>query len=65
MRGYVKIYFVTLGEMSEWLMELVLKTSDPETGRGFKSLSLRQKIYFIFDLEKYSSLAEEAPLLRA
>ncbi len=30
------------GEMSEWFMELVLKTSDRATGRGFESLSLRQ-----------------------
>ena len=32
-----------LGEMSEWFMELVLKTSDAEKHRGFESLSLRQK----------------------
>ncbi len=30
--------------MSEWLMELVLKTSDSARGRGFKSLSLRQNL---------------------
>ena len=29
------------GEMSERFKELVLKTSDPETGRGFESHSLR------------------------
>ena len=33
------------GEMSEWFMELVLKTSDRATGRGFESLSLRQKLF--------------------
>jgi hypothetical protein len=53
--------------MSEWLMELVLKTSDSARGRGFKSLSLRQNnIIKImkFGMEKYPSLAEGAPLLR-
>ena len=30
------------GEMSEWFMELVLKTSDVARHRGFESLSLRQ-----------------------
>ncbi len=29
------------GEMSEWFMELVLKTSDPARGRGVESPSLR------------------------
>lgn len=29
------------GEVSEWLKELVLKTSDPERDRGFKSHLLR------------------------
>ena len=28
--------------MSEWFMELVLKTSDAARHRGFESLSLRQ-----------------------
>jgi hypothetical protein len=46
--------------MSEWFMELVLKTSDSARGRGFESLSLRhqntdlrpaRKEYF--GLEKY------------
>ncbi|VDN46869.1 protein of unknown function [Petrocella atlantisensis] len=31
----------TSGEVSEWLKELVLKTSDPERDRGFKSHLLR------------------------
>ena len=30
------------GGMAEWLMALVLKTSDAERHRGFESLSLRQ-----------------------
>ena len=30
--------------MSEWFMELVLKTSDAARHRGFESLSLRQII---------------------
>ena len=30
------------GEVSEWFMELVLKTSDAARHRGFESLSLRQ-----------------------
>ena len=29
------------GGMAEWLMALVLKTSDAERHRGFESLSLR------------------------
>ena len=29
------------GEMSEWFMELVLKTSDPARDRGFESRPLR------------------------
>lgn len=46
------------GEMAEWLMALVLKTSDTERYRRFESYSLRQ----IFgDIPK---LAEGAPLLR-
>ena len=32
-----------IGEMFEWFMELVLKTSDVARHRGFESLSLRQK----------------------
>ena len=31
--------------MSEWFMELVLKTSDAARHRGFESLSLRQILY--------------------
>ena len=47
------------GEMSEWFMELVLKTSDTERYRRFESYSLR---HFLFgDIPK---LAEGAPLLR-
>ena len=33
------------GGMAEWLMALVLKTSDAERHRGFESLSLRQTSY--------------------
>ncbi len=29
------------GEVSEWFMELVLKTSDSARGRGFESYPLR------------------------
>ena len=32
------------GEVSEWSMELALKSSDPATGRGFESHPLRQTI---------------------
>ena len=39
---YGIINSVTYGEMSERFKELVLKTSDPATGRGFESHSLRQ-----------------------
>ena len=37
------------GGMAEWLMALVLKTSDAERHRGFESLSLRQ----LKTVEKY------------
>ena len=46
------------GEMSEWFMELVLKTSDTERYRRFESYSLR---HYFGDIPK---LAEGAPLLR-
>ena len=54
------------GEVSEWFMELVLKTSDLARDRGFESLLLRQFFYLICvssALEKYPS-GEGAPLLR-
>ena len=35
-------WFKQTGEMAEWFMALVLKTSDTERYRGFESLSLRQ-----------------------
>ena len=61
-------WFKQTGEMAEWFMALVLKTSDTARYRGFESLSLRQIEYFervLFSyMEKYSSTAEEAPLLR-
>jgi hypothetical protein len=50
------------GEMSEWFMELVLKTSDTERCRGFESLSLR---HFNVQYGEVPKLAEGAPLLRA
>ena len=58
--------------MSEWFMELVLKTSDSARGRGFESLSLRH-LHARGDgpLKQYSisawrstQEAEGAPLLR-
>ena len=55
------------GVVSEWFMELVLKTSDPARDRGFESHPLRQPFGFIFyvysHLQKYPS-GEGAPLLR-
>ena len=45
------------GELSEWIKELVLKTSDSERNLGFESLTLRQKgnppngVDFLFLLE--------------
>ena len=57
------------GEVSEWFMELVLKTSDPARDQEFESLPLRQNsiICIIHNsplyLEKYPS-GEGAPLLR-
>ena len=44
--------------MSEWFMELVLKTSDAARHRGFESLSLRQIIQHSagnISVEKYPS----------
>ena len=40
---YLRSWFETgrPGEMAEWFMALVLKTSDTERYRGFESLSLR------------------------
>ena len=51
------------GGMAEWLMALVLKTSDAERHRGFESLSLR---HFVHEPTKWRStqVAEGAPLLR-
>ena len=43
--------------MSEWFMELVLKTSDSARGRGFESLSLRHSrscpTQYTVGMEKY------------
>ena len=36
------------GEMAEWFMALVLKTSDTERYRGFESLSLRYNFISAF-----------------
>lgn len=36
-------WFKQTGEMAEWFMALVLKTSDTVRYRGFESLSLRSK----------------------
>ena len=52
------------GEMSEWFMELVLKTSDAARHRGFESLSLRQKIQHSANntpVEKYPSGCKGLP----
>ena len=46
---------MNFGVVSEWFMELVLKTSDPARDRGFESHPLRQPFGFIFD---GSALAE-------
>ena len=37
------IKYALYGELSEWFKELVLKTSDTATYRGFESHTLRQK----------------------
>ena len=50
------------GEMAEWFMALVLKTSDTERYRGFESLSLRQ--LYIRRPCRSTQVAEGAPLLR-
>ena len=44
------------GEMAEWFMALVLKTSDTERYRGFESLSLRSPA-----MEKYPSGRRGSP----
>ena len=54
------------GGMAEWLMALVLKTSDAERHRGFESLSLR---HFLSQnasqaMWRSTQVAEGAPLLR-
>ena len=56
----------TVGEVSEWFKELVLKTSDLARDRGFESHPLRHYFFNILlvIMEKYSS-GDEAPLLRA
>ena len=43
-----------IGEMFEWFMELVLKTSDVARHRGFESLSLRQ--FHIAHANKFSAV---------
>ena len=56
--------------MSEWFMELVLKTSDAARHRGFESLSLRQFLFRKYSfiskpvLWRSTQVAEGAPLLR-
>ena len=50
------------GEMAEWFMALVLKTSDTERYRGFESLSLRQP--YMHRPCRSTQVAEGAPLLR-
>ena len=52
MRCCVTMIFAEYGEMSEWFKELVLKTSDPATGRGFESHSLRHMINPLKQLQK-------------
>ena len=47
---------MNFGVVSEWFMELVLKTSDPARDRGFESHPLRQPLAFIVLV--YSTLAE-------
>ena len=50
------------GEMAEWFMALVLKTSDTERYRGFESLSLRHP--YMHRPCRSTQVAEGAPLLR-
>ena len=52
------------GGMAEWLMALVLKTSDAERHRGFESLSLRHFPFwkaFASHVEKYPSGRRGSP----
>ena len=51
------------GEMAEWFMALVLKTSDTERYRGFESLSLRHNSISHRSCRSTQE-AEGAPLLR-
>lgn len=58
-------WFKQTGEMAEWFMALVLKTSDTVRYRGFESLSLRKRpegrlgckrmfaTFFIFGVDKF------------
>ena len=52
------------GGMAEWLMALVLKTSDAERHRGFESLSLRHFLSTVAHagrMEKYPSGRRGSP----
>ena len=56
MVGVGMIYYSSsLGEVSEWFKEPVLKTGDSERGRGFESHLLRLDESLLQHLEKYPS----------
>ena len=55
--------FIEHGEVSEWLMELVLKTSDSERDRGFESHLLRLYKQLISSWRS-TQVVEGAPLER-
>ena len=63
-------YSSSLGEVSEWFKEPVLKTGDSERGRGFESHLLRFAIsnnisvYSKIQLWRSTQVAEGAPLER-
>ena len=60
MVGVRMIYYSSsLGEVSEWFKEPVLKTGDSERGRGFESHPLRHKI----SARRSTQVAEEDGLL--
>ena len=63
-------YSSSLGEVSEWFKEPVLKTGDSERGRGFESHLLRltvrsdRIVVVFFQLWRSTQVAEGAPLER-
>ena len=67
-RSTMIYYSSSLGEVSEWFKEPVLKTGDSERGRGFESHLLRLVLQYhnidTIQLWRSTQVAEGAPLER-